>query len=45
MTVTWGEKHTFVRIDFELLEDGNVKIMMKDYITECIEAFGEDTNN
>ncbi len=45
MTVKQGKKNTFVGIDFEILEGGNVKIMMKDYmITECIEAFGKKTN-
>ena len=41
MTVTRGKKHTFVGIDFELLEDGNVKIYMKDYIKEIVSSFQE----
>ena len=44
MVVKRGKKHTFVGMDIEIINDGRVKIMMKDYITECITSFGEDVS-
>jgi hypothetical protein len=44
MTVKRGKSHTFVGIDFTMTEDGKVEINMKEYIKECIEAFGETIN-
>jgi len=41
MTVKRGKTHTFVGMDFEFTKDGKVKIFMKEYIHECIEAFEE----
>jgi hypothetical protein len=42
MTVCCGKKHTFIGMDIEFLDDGRLKILMKDYISEAIEDFGED---
>ena len=42
MTVKRGAQHTFIGMDFELTKDKKVKITMKEYIKECIEAFGEE---
>ena len=42
MTVNRGNKHTFLGMDFELTSDGKVSIMVKQYIEECVEAFGEE---
>ena len=44
LSITRGNKHTFVGIDFEIMSDGKVKIITKDYITEAIEDFGEDVS-
>lgn len=41
MTKTRGTKHTFVGMDFEIQIDGTVKLLMKEYLKECIEAYGE----
>ena len=43
MTVTRGNKHTFVGMDIEyLVGTKKVKILTKEYIVESIETFGED---
>lgn len=42
MTVTRGNKHNYVGMNFELMKDGTVDIDMNDYVEECIKAFGED---
>ena len=42
MTVTHGAKHTYVGMDIEFKGDGEVKILMIDYLKESIEAFPED---
>ena len=39
MTVKRGKYHTFVGMNFELADDRKIKILMDDYITECIEAY------
>jgi len=44
MTVTRGKVHTFLGMEITLQEDGTVKIVMKDYIKEAIEQFGEDVS-
>lgn len=41
MTAKRGHTHTFVGMDFEITENGNIKILMDEYINECIEAFEE----
>ena len=41
-TVHRGKKHTFLGIDIQLKDDGTVKLSIDDYITECIETFGEN---
>ena len=41
MVVTRGKKHNFVGMDVEFMDNCTVKILMKEYITECFEAFGE----
>ena len=45
MTVTRGPRHTYVGMDINFVGNGKVEIMTKDYITECIESFGEDLGN
>eukprot|EP00980_Cylindrotheca_fusiformis_P011531 scaffold2712_cov143-Cylindrotheca_fusiformis.AAC.5 len=42
MTVTRGNKHTYIGMDIEFPGNGEVKILMMDYIREAIEAFPED---
>ena len=38
MTVQRGNKHTFIGMDIEIIKiGGKAKIMMKEYIEECIE--------
>ena len=44
MTVTRGKNHNFVGMDLEFTDDGKVKILMKEYIKECMVAFGEELN-
>ena len=39
MKITRGKKHTFVGLNFEMLEDGTIKLNMKDYLIECIHSF------
>ena len=39
MEVKRGKEHTFVDITF--IMDGKVKIFMKEYLQECIKAYGE----
>ena len=41
MVVTRGRKHNFVGMDVEFVENGTVRMMMKDYIIEYFEAFDE----
>ena len=41
MTVDRGKSHKFVGMNFELLENGRLKIIMKEYLEECIESFEE----
>ena len=42
MVVKRGAKHTYVGMDIEYTGAGDAKIIMKDYITECVSEFGED---
>eukprot|EP00980_Cylindrotheca_fusiformis_P018032 scaffold5767_cov92-Cylindrotheca_fusiformis.AAC.4 len=42
MTVTRGNKPTYIGMDIEFPGNGEVKILMMDYIREAIEAFPED---
>ena len=44
MTVKRGKEHTFVGMDIELCDNKTVKINMKQYLQECIDAFGEKKN-
>ena len=37
-----GKKHTFIGMDIELIDNGRVKILMKEYLEESIGSFGED---
>ena len=39
MTVARGDKHTFVGMNFKILDDGKVKIDMIHYIKECFELY------
>ena len=41
MTVTQGKLHNFVGMDLEFKENSSIEILMKEYIKECIEVFGE----
>jgi hypothetical protein len=40
MTVTRGKEHTFLGMKFVFTDDGNVQIMMKEYLMEAIEESG-----
>ena len=40
MSTTRGKKHTYLGMDFEV-KNGEVTIMMKQYMEECIKSFGE----
>jgi hypothetical protein len=42
MVVTHGNVHTYVGMDIKFTDDGEVKILMKQYIEESLEAFPED---
>jgi hypothetical protein len=42
MTVTRGKKHTYIGMDIEFTGNGEVQILMKDYILEALEMFPED---
>jgi hypothetical protein len=42
MTVTRGNKHIYLGMDIEFIGNGEVTILMKDYITEAIDVFPED---
>ena len=42
MTVTRGNKHTYVGMDIEFTKNGEVELTMKDYIREALKEFGED---
>jgi hypothetical protein len=42
MTVTHGDTHTYVGMDIHFKGNREVTIAMIDYLTECIEDFGED---
>eukprot|EP00980_Cylindrotheca_fusiformis_P026811 scaffold17566_cov108-Cylindrotheca_fusiformis.AAC.1 len=37
MTVTRGPKHTYIGMDIEFMKNGEVKILMKDYLTDFTE--------
>ena len=41
LTVKRGNKHTFVGIDFEIMPDGTVRLLVKNYLKECIESYEE----
>ena len=38
LSITRGEKHTYVGMDFELPGDGSLIIMAKDYIPEAVQG-------
>jgi hypothetical protein len=42
MTITRGNKHNYIGMDIEFTGDGEVQILMKDYIVEALEMFPED---
>ena len=44
MVVTRGKSHNFVGMGVVFKDNGTVEIMMKDYINECFEAYGEPVN-
>ena len=41
MTVTRGNKHTFVGVDIEFTKTGTVILSMDDYVEECIKIYGD----
>ena len=41
MMLTRGKKNKFVGMDLESIDNGIFKILMKEYITVCFEAFDE----
>ena len=41
MTVKRGKAHKFVGMNFDLQEDGRLKILMREYLEECINSFNE----
>ena len=41
MAVTRSEEHVFLRTKLRYPSDGTVRIMMKEYIKEAIDLFGE----
>ena len=45
MSVTVGEQHNFVGMNFRLTSDRKVEINIKDYIAECIETFSRMYRN
>ena len=42
LTVTRGNKHTFLGINFEFMDNGKLQIHMIDQLKEAIELFGEN---
>ena len=42
LTVTCGNKQSYVGMDIEFQLDGSVTLFQKDHLLEAIEAFGED---
>ena len=42
ITMDRGKKHKFIGMDFELTGDGRLRIIMKQYLEEFIESFGDD---
>ena len=44
MTVCRGLKHVFVGMNIDFLSSGRLKILMKEYLVEAIEDFGEDVS-
>ena len=41
MTVTRGKRHTYLGMNINFNDDGNISIEMKDYLKKSIDAFGE----
>ncbi len=44
MTVTRGQKHTFLGMDLVFNDDGTVRISMSKYVKDAITVFGEDVS-
>ena len=44
LTVTRGNKHTFLGMNITMRDDGKFEIDQKEHILEAIEAFGEDVS-
>ena len=40
VVVNRGNKHTFVGMDIEITDNGKIKILMDQYIKECMEVYG-----
>ena len=45
MTVTRGDKHTFVGVDIEFAKTGTVVLSMDDYVEECTKVYGVRSRN
>ena len=45
MTVTRGNKHTFIVVDIEFTKTGMVILSMEKYIEECIKTYDEHITN
>ena len=41
MIVNRGKAHKFLGMNVYLLKDGKLKIIMREYLEECIDSFGE----
>ena len=44
MSTTYGNKHTYLGMDLTI-ENGEITIDMKEYLKECIVAYGEGINS
>ena len=45
MTVKRGKEHVFVGMNISFIGDNKVKLTMKSYLEEAIQAFGEDVSS
>ena len=44
MTVKRGKEHVFVGMNISFIGDNKVKLLMKNYLEEAIQTFGEDVS-
>ena len=45
MTITQGNRHTFVRVNVEFMKDGTVSLPMDKYVDECIKLYKDKIKN